>query len=134
MRKKKHPKNSLKNSQTPNPYPLHTMNKRALSNAKEIYTRGGAVAASDWTNGSGRYITKRTIPPFCIEVCVFPDSDGEELYQDLDRHHWHFPVLPVYAKKAAKKLIKERPKVEKIVLMVDRRGLRKALKAKEEAA
>lgn len=108
------------------------MNKKSLSNAKEIYTRGGAVAASDWTNGSGRYISKRTLPPFCIEVCVFPDGDG--FYQDFDRHHWHIPVLPVYAKRAAEKLLKERPKVKKIILMVDRRGFKKALKSKEVAA
>ena len=116
------------------------MNKRTLSNSKEIYTRGGAVAASDWTSGSGRYITKRAIPPFCVEVNVdfyFRNIDDEKLKQIPLFNVWSEPKLeklPVYAMKAVKKLLKERPKIKKIILMVDRRGFKKALKAKEVAA
>lgn len=32
--------------------------------------RQGAIATSEWTNGSGRYVAKRAIPPFCALIHV----------------------------------------------------------------
>jgi hypothetical protein len=37
--------------------------KPQQSSIDQLASRGGAALASEWTNGSGRYVTKRAIPP-----------------------------------------------------------------------
>ena len=44
------------------------MNKTQRENLFDLYKRGGLVPASEWVNGSGRYITKRAIPPHCERI------------------------------------------------------------------
>ena len=39
-----------------------------LKSLREIHHFGGALITSFWTNGSGRYVTTRTIPPFCERI------------------------------------------------------------------
>ena len=44
------------------------MNKTQRENLFLMYKEGGVIPASDWVNGSGRYITKRAIPPHCERI------------------------------------------------------------------
>ena len=36
--------------------------------------RGGVVASSEWTNGSGRYITSAAVPPYASKLSVWEAS------------------------------------------------------------
>ena len=108
---------------------------QSLKNSCEIAKRGGVVAASDWTSGGGRHVSKRTIPPHCIEIKIMPSfenigADGNlktfPAYLEWDKSK--LEKLPAYAKRAIEKLQKERPKVQKVIALVDRRGLKKALR------
>jgi len=74
--------------------------------------RGGVCPSSEWTNGSGRYITRRTVPPYCQLMTIDEAMD-----------------LPGVVGKAARRLHRERPRVEKVVAVVDLRAARRALKA-----
>ena len=44
------------------------MNKTQRESLLALHKRGGLVPASEWVNGSGRYITKRAIPPHCERI------------------------------------------------------------------
>ena len=85
--------------------------KKTLENAQLIANRGGAIAASDWTTGTGNYVSKRPIPAHCIEI----DSC------DVDR-------LKGKSKAAATRLMKARPKVQKVIVVADWRSLNRELK------
>ena len=58
----------------------------------EIYIRGGAVMASEWTSGRGRYTTKRAVPPFCEEVYTISTNkhlkgQAKKTYENLRKQH-----------------------------------------------
>jgi len=80
-------------------------------NAIEIADQGGAIASSDWTTGSGRYISKRPIPNLCAEIYA---DDVESLVGK--------------SKTAAMKLLKSRPRVQKIIFVSNWRKLNKMIK------
>ncbi|MDH5602166.1 MAG: hypothetical protein OEY78_12785 [Gammaproteobacteria bacterium] len=86
--------------------------KQQYQNTLQLLSMGGVVMASDWTSGSGRYITKRAIPPFCEEI---------EASKALD-------VLKGKIKTKAKKLLKEHPKTVKIIAVTNLRSANKLLK------
>lgn len=85
--------------------------KNTLKNALEIENKGGAVLASTWVNGSGNYITRRPVPQFCREV--------EK--RDVS-------TLPGKTRRTAERLLKNHPRAQKLVCVVDRRGLNAAVK------
>jgi len=103
------------------------MNKVSLKNATEISNQGGAVPSGDWVNGSGNYVTARPTPPFCVKVRVIGPL---EFVIDNGKYGWEDPKLKAYAVNAAKRLLKKRPRVTKIILLNDKRGLNKALRDK----
>ncbi len=86
--------------------------KATHRNAAEIAQKGGAIAASDWTSGSGRNTSKRPVPELCKEILVSEINN-----------------LAGQSKKAAIKLIKNRPKIQKIIVVDNWRKLNKLIKA-----
>lgn len=44
---------------------MEKMTKPQQAAYDEIKAKGGVVKSSDWTTGTGRYITRRAIPPNC---------------------------------------------------------------------
>lgn len=74
----------------------------------ELLDCGGVVASGDWTNGSGRYVTKKAIPVHCSELAV----------QNIDG-------LVGEVKKSAKRLLKQRPNLRKLVVVTDLRAARR---------
>ena len=73
---------------------------KSQKNAVEIYNRGGAILASEWTTGSGRYVSKRPIPAGCIEVSV---SDASALRGAIG--------------KRIRGLLKMHPKAQKLIVV-----------------
>jgi hypothetical protein len=86
--------------------------KTTDKNAMEIAKRGGAIAAGDWTRGTGNFISKRAIPAMCREI----DAD-------------QIGSLRGKSAAAARKLLKTRPKVRKLIVVTDWRNLNKVAKA-----
>lgn len=85
--------------------------KNTVQNALEIENKGGAVLASDWVRGSGNYIAKRPVPQFCREV--------EK--RDVS-------TLAGKTRRTAERLMKAHPRAQKLICVVDRRGLNAAVK------
>lgn len=70
-------------------------------NAVEIYNSGGAVAAGDWKNGSGNFVTPRPVPQKCIKI----ESNQIDSIKNEN------------ARIAARLLLQRRPKVRKIIVV-----------------
>ncbi len=77
---------------------------QSQKNAVEIYNRGGAILASEWTTGSGRYVSKRPIPNGCKEVSV---SDASALRGATGKRVRH--------------LLKMHPRARKLIVVSNRR-------------
>ena len=93
------------------------MKERKLSQAQKdmlncILTKGGVVASSDWTNGTGRYVTRRAVPRHCQLLTVTEASR----------------LLKGSVRKAFLRLTKARPRVEKVVACVNLRAANRELK------
>lgn len=90
--------------------------KSTHKNALEIADRGGAVAASDWACGRyKRYISKRPIPELCREI-----------YSD------EIETLKGKSKLAAKQLLRDRPRIQKIIIVDDWRKLNRIRKEQQD--
>lgn len=83
---------------------------------KSLLYRGGVVASSEWTNGSGRYITSAAVPPYASKLSVWEASR----------------TLRGEVRKAFDRLVKARPRIERVVAITDLRGARCALRKKKE--
>ena len=80
--------------------------KGTHKNTLEIYKRGGAVKASDWTTGRwSRHIKRRPTPQFCREVTT-SEVEG----------------LPAPARRSALLVLKKSPKARKLIVLVDQEG------------
>lgn len=75
---------------------------KSQKNAVEIYNRGGAILASEWTTGSGRYVSKRPIPAGCIEVSA-NDASALRLRGAIG--------------KRVRRLLKIHPKAQKLIVV-----------------
>ena len=73
----------------------------------------GAVASGDWTRGRGNYINKRVIPPLFKEVYV----DSRE-----------FNELKGFARRASTRLLKRRPRVQRMIVPDNIRAVNKIVK------
>ena len=82
-----------------------------------LLQHGGVVPTSEWTNGSGRYTTRRTVPPHASRLTV--REARESLRGEVRR--------------AFDRLVKARPRVACVVAVIDLRGARRALRLKGEA-
>jgi hypothetical protein len=79
---------------------------------QEILKQGGAIASSDWTYGAGRYTSNRAVPLGFKRIKAF------QVYR-----------LKGFALAAAKKLLKERPRVRRLIVPENIRFIRKTLRA-----
>jgi len=87
-------------------------NKRQIQTLREFMSGASECrATSDWTNDSGRHITKRAVPVYCAEVPI-----REAV------------ALPGLSGKQARRLHKSRPRVSRVVVVVDRRAANRAMK------
>lgn len=110
---------------------------RSLDNAKEIERRGGAVASGDWVTGSGRHVSRRAIPRYCIRVEVreaHTDWSGRwwpRSYRLIDEEGQTGDRVELrgYGAAAAARLLKSRPAVKRLVVLTDIRGYRRAIKS-----
>ena len=72
-------------------------------NAVEIFNAGGAVAAGDWTTGSGNYVSARPVPQKCVKI------NSNEI---MNLKH-------PKSREAAATLTIGRPKVRKLIVVND---------------
>ena len=74
--------------------------------------RRGVSPVSEWTSGSGKWTSRRTIPAFS-EVISVADIETK---------------LRGEIRKAARRLIKKRPRIQEIVAVTDLRAARRVLR------
>lgn len=84
--------------------------KATIKNAKEILDKGGVIKVSDWTTGSGRYVSKRPIPAFCCEI------EKGKLYR-----------LTGEVAQKVNQFAENNPRVKKFIYVSDKDGLEKAI-------
>ena len=72
-------------------------------NAVEIFNAGGAVAAGDWKNGSGNYVSARPVLLKCVKI----ESTQIDSIENAK------------ARVAARLLLQRRPKVRKMIVVKD---------------
>lgn len=84
--------------------------KPQIENLIQLLDRGGVVPSSEWTNGSGRFITKKALPPsasrMTIEDALGDDEIRGEVRRNLERLH------------------KRRPQLRRVVIITDLRAAR----------
>lgn len=88
----------------------------AMKNLADIANKGGAVAAGDWTNGSGNFVSKRAIPAGAIEVS--PSN---------------LTGLSNRSQRAVRRLMKDRPRVRIVIVVKDWKLAGRAVKLDEAA-
>ena len=93
-------------------------NMRSLKLALEIENAGGAVAASAWVSGSGRYARRRPVPVFCAEIDL-AGRPGDNARRTK-------------TESALRSLLRRRPKLRKAIAITDWRGFNRAKKAVAE--
>jgi hypothetical protein len=84
---------------------------KSLSNAREIFNKGGVIPSSDWTTGTGNYVTKRPIPAGCCEIERY-ELEGSARNRTMAK-------LPEQTVAAADALFASRPRVRKIIAVID---------------
>ena len=82
-----------------------------IESIREIVDAGGVIKSSDWVRGTGNFIKKRPLPPFCEEFEV------GDIYK-----------LKGHSKKAAEKLLKTNPRVKRFIAVTNVRSVNKLLK------
>ena len=94
----------------------HTKTQRRMLQ-ELLIQRGGCVMQSDWTNGSGSYSTRRSVPVYSEDLSLAAACK-----------------LGGAAGKAARKLRKAHPRCERVIIVTDIRRARACLGAVEGAA
>ena len=106
--------------------------KKTLKNAIEIENAGGVVKSSEWITGSGRHISKRPIPEFCLEIEVadldktYPVRDWSEVGGGQIIGTRPALDIPKAHKARIKRFLKSNPKVRKVIYIADVRGFNAA--------
>ena len=95
---------------------MRKFNKVQISNLEYVLRHGGVIPSSEWTNGSGRYVTRRALPPFCELIDV-----------------WDVRNLRGEVRRNADRLLRKRPRVQRLVVVTNLRGARAAVKGAEYA-
>ena len=88
---------------------MNTIQKKAL--AYLLTVNDGCIPSSEWTNGSGRFTTKKAVPRHC-ELLPIVQAVG----------------LAGKSGVAARKLNKARPNIRKVVVVTNRRAAHLAVK------
>lgn len=76
-----------------------------------LVNSGGCVMSSEWTNGCGKFRTKRAVPVYSERLDLAPACE-----------------LPGAAGQAARKLRKAHPRCETVVIVTDIRAARRLLR------
>ena len=80
--------------------------KPQMDNLAIIHRYGGAVLTSQWTNGSGRYITRKAVPPFCERVERYNAENFPKRIQRLFKIHPKCKaVIPITNMRAANRAL-----------------------------
>jgi|GEM_PF-5121244 len=82
--------------------------KLSEKNALQIFTRGGVIPAGEWVTGTRGYTNSRPVPVHCSKIRV------HEISWLKKTGRLHPSVV-----QAAETLIKQRPKVQKLVIVRD---------------
>ena len=89
----------------------------SLKNAVEIWNKGGVVAVSEWTRGSGNYVSARPVPVGCYKF---------DLDAILTRPEYGWTFQNPKARQLSDSVIarlrafrKARPRVQRIICVVD---------------
>tara|TARA_R110002110_G_scaffold166862_2_gene367735 strand:- start:166 stop:447 length:282 start_codon:yes stop_codon:yes gene_type:complete len=80
--------------------------KTQLAAIRIIKDCGGAVLTSHWTNGNGRYITKRAVPPHCERVTRYTPNMPKRVTDVFKRHPRCEAVIAITNMRAVNKLFK----------------------------
>lgn len=95
--------------------------KKSEQNTLEIATDqrvtsfAGAIPSSRWITGSGRYVSKRPIPPHCEEMTI---GDAKKIGGKTE--------------KAVKRMLKVYPKCRKCIVVTDWRAVGRLIKSMNE--
>ena len=92
---------------------MQKLRKPQIEALSSILASGGVVPSSEWTNGSGRHTTRRTVPPHCELL------DWWKARQQLRGE----------VGSALKRLLKARPQILRVVAVTNLRAARKAVKS-----
>jgi hypothetical protein len=101
--------------------------KMTDQNAVEIFKKGGAVAASDWMRGSGNFRAARPTPAKCVKIEVkrlAPNSSCPSLDRYVDAFNSDMGGICSESRGAVYKLLCERPKVRKVIVVKDWQAVR----------
>ena len=88
-----------------------TCTKPQRASIAELLARGGVAPTSEWTNGQGRYTSRRAVPP---HAAVIKSSGVASLRGEVRRN--------------AERLLRARPRVVRLVVVTDLRAARRAVK------
>ena len=94
---------------------MRKITKSQIEKIKTIMSYGGAMPSGDWTTGRGNYINKMPIPPLFTEIYVYQVNE-----------------LKGFAKKAVTKLLKKRPRIQRVIVPQNIRAVNKVLKQETE--
>ena len=87
------------------------LSKPQRESLQDLLQVGGVVASSSWTNGSGRFVTKRTVPAHAARISVTEVS-----------------MLRGEVRRNAERIIRDRPRVTTLVAVTNLRAARRAVK------
>ena len=92
--------------------------KHQIAQLWRVYQAGGVVASGDWTTGSGRYVTKLATPLYCDRS---DNCSPDGLRRAVDE-------LRGEVKRAAKRLVRKRPRIRSVVYIRNLRAARRTLR------
>lgn len=95
-------------------------NAAQIAALKDLYDLGGAVISSKWTTGSGRYISRRAVPPHCSRI-----ERGGHLFAVSGK------LLPEVAEALpdVAEVFDRHPRCESVVAIIDKAEALAALRA-----
>ena len=91
---------------------MKKLRKPQIEALSSILAAGGVLPSSEWTNGSGRFTTRRVVPPHCELLDCW--KAVRQLRGEVGN--------------ALKRLLKARPQIVRVVAVTDLRAARKAVK------
>ena len=96
---------------------IHGTTTVQRASLKALLDMGGAVITSEWTNGTGRYTTRRALPPFCKSIPRYLAAHYPARIQKVFRAHPRcHAVIAVTNMRAANRVLRaaESPTVHAI--------------------
>ena len=101
---------------------MTTITQHQADSLVGLLRRGGVVPSSEWTTGRGRYTSRAALPPFCSVLEVWQVTHAAHDGVRAPK------LLRGEVRTAFDRLVKARPRVERVVAVTDLRGARRALR------